>query len=426
MIDPALLRNDFAAVAKNLARRGAKVPEKELQTAAELRKQTQNKRETLRAKRNAISREVGAAKAKGDDNTAAELSAQAATLGEEMQKAEREFNSARDAENKLLHELPNLLHDSVPDGDNENDNREERRVGELPQFDFEVKDHAAIGAHLAMMDFEQAAKIASARFVTLSGKLAQLHRALAQWMTDLHTREHGYTEMYLPMLINPGAVFGTGQLPKFADDLFYIERDSFYTLPTAEVPMTNVARERIFEAGELPLKMVAHTPCFRREAGAHGKDTRGMLRQHQFDKVELVHVTEPDDSYRAHEELTSHAEIVLQKLKLPYRVVTLCAGDTGFAAAKTYDLEVWLPGQNAYREISSCSNCESFQARRMMARCRDKNNKTQYAHTLNGSGVAVGRAMIAVLENNQRKDGSVEVPEVLRPYMNGAEVISGK
>ena len=426
MIDPALLRNDFAAVAKNLARRGAQVPEKELQTAAELRKQTQNKRETLRAKRNAISREVGAAKAKGDDNAAAELSAQAATLGEEMQQAEREFNNARDAENKLLHELPNLLHDSVPDGKSEEDNREERRVSELPQFDFEVKDHAAIGAHLAMMDFEQAAKIASARFVTLSGKLAQLHRALAQWMTDLHTREHGYTEMYLPMLINPGAVFGTGQLPKFADDLFYIERDSFYTLPTAEVPMTNVARERIFEAGELPLKMVAHTPCFRREAGAHGKDTRGMLRQHQFDKVELVHITEPGDSYRAHEELTSNAEAVLQKLKLPYRVVTLCAGDTGFAAAKTYDLEVWLPGQNAYREISSCSNCESFQARRMMARCRDKNNKTQYAHTLNGSGVAVGRAMIAVLENNQRKDGSVEVPEVLRPYMNGAEVISGK
>ena len=459
MIDPALLRNKPEDVIRNLKRRGTQVSEKVLQhiqNKTTARKSAQIKCEELRAKRKAISREIGVAKSKGDDKIVKELSAQAVDIGVDLDIAEQTFLIANTDEITFIQGLPNLLHDSVPDGKSEDDNHEERRIGELPKFDFEVKDHVAIGASLAMMDFEQAAKIASARFVTLSGALAQLHRALAQWMMDLHTREHGYTEMYLPMLINQGAVFGTGQLPKFADDLYaaisggavkrfaddlneegkaqeqtHLDMDHatgnpLYALPTAEVPMTNIARERIFEADELPLKMVAHTPCFRREAGAYGKDTRGMLRQHQFDKVELVHVTEPGDSYRAHEELTSHAEIVLQKLKLPYRVVTLCAGDTGFAAAKTYDLEVWLPGQNAYREISSCSNCESFQARRMMARCRDKNNKTQYAHTLNGSGVAVGRAMIAVLENNQRKDGSVEVPEVLRPYMNGAEVISGK
>ena len=465
MLDPALLRNKPEEVIANLEKRNAQAYKKEIEhikNRGDARKKAQMECENLRAKRNDTSRKIGTAMAQGDAKAVAKFLAQAAELKEESDKAEVEFQATNTVEHTFLRNLPNLLHHEVPDGKSEENNDEVRRKGEIPVFDFEVKDHVAIGvalsvgAPLAMMDFEQAAKIASARFVTLSGALAQLHRALAQWMMDLHTREHGYTEMYLPMLVNQHAAFGTGQLPKFSDDLFaaisgkvirqvaadlkeegnlqvqtHLDLDvaannPLYAIPTAEVPMTNVARERIFEAGELPLKMVAHTPCFRREAGAHGKDTRGMLRQHQFDKVELVHITEPGDSYRAHEELTSNAEAVLQKLKLPYRVVTLCAGDTGFAAAKTYDLEVWLPGQNAYREISSCSNCESFQARRMMARCRDKNNKTQYAHTLNGSGVAVGRAMIAVLENNQRKDGSVEVPEVLRPYMNGAEVISGK
>ena len=371
-----------------------------------------------------LSQKVGIAKSRGDEKTANELAAAASQLGDDLQQAESEFAKARDDENKLLHELPNLLHDSVPDGKSENDNRQERRYGEIPAFDFAVCDHAAIGASLAMMDFEQAAKITAARFVILGGKLAQLHRALAQWMLDLHCREHHYREMYVPMLANPGAVFGTGQLPKFADDLFVAERDSLFMIPTAEVSLTNLAREKIINTRDLPMRLVAHTPCFRREAGAYGKDTRGMLRQHQFDKVELVHITAPDDSERAHEELTRHAEAVLQQLKLPYRVMTLCAGDTGFAAAKTYDLEVWLPGQNAYREISSCSNCRDFQARRMMARCRGADGKIRYAHTLNGSGVAIGRALIAVMENYQQADGSVIVPEVLRPYLNGATVIA--
>ncbi|MGI9337338.1 MAG: serine--tRNA ligase [Gammaproteobacteria bacterium] len=423
MIDPALLRNDFDAVAANLLRRGINLQEAGYQKAADRRHKTQTARDTLRAKRNDISKQIGIAKAKGDNAAAADMAKNAATLGDEVQKAEGDFNKAHDAEMNILRELPNLLQESVPDGKDEKDNREERRYGDIPAFDFAAQDHTAIGAGLAMADFEQAAKIASARFVILGGALAKMHRALAQWMMDLHTGEHNYREMYLPMLANPNALYGTGQLPKFADDLFYAERDKLYMIPTAEVSATNLARERIINESDLPMRIVAHTPCFRREAGAYGKDTRGMLRQHQFDKVELVHLTSPDDSNRSHGEMTAHAEKVLRLLQLPYRVITLCAGDTGFAASKTYDLEVWLPGQNAYREISSCSNCLDFQARRMMARCRGRDGKIRYMHTLNGSGVAVGRALIAVMENYQQADGGIVVPEVLRPYMRNMPVI---
>lgn len=423
MINPALLRSDFDTIAANLARRGIDLRQSGLQAAAARKHKAQTTRDDLRAKRNDISKQIGIAKAKGDFDTAATLAKTAATLGDEVQKAELEYLEADGVEAKIARELPNLLQESVPDGKDENDNREERRYGEVPTFDFAPKDHYALGATLAMTDFEQAAKIASARFVILVDALARMHRALAQWMMDLHTKEHQYREMYLPMLANPNAVFGTGQLPKFADDLFFAERDNLFMIPTAEVSATNIARERIINESDLPIQIVAHTPCFRREAGAYGRDTRGMLRQHQFDKVELVHITSPEDSARAHEAMTAHAEKVLQLLNLPYRVITLCAGDTGFAASKTYDLEVWLPGQDAYREISSCSNCLDFQARRMMARCRGTNGKIRYAHTLNGSGVAVGRALIAVMENYQQADGSIIIPEVLRPRMNGESVI---
>ncbi len=423
MIDPSLLRGDFAAAAKNFARRGLHISEREFAAAGELRKNAQNKCETLRAKRNELSREIGKAKSEGESDAAKKLLAQAAALGDDLQNAEKEFAKARGDEARLLHELPNLLQETVPEGATSEDNKELRRWGGAPVFDFAPADHAELGAALEMMDFARAAKMASARFVALSGELAQMHRALAQWMMDLHSQKHGYREAYLPMLVNPRAVFGAGQLPKFANELFFAERDSLYLIPTAEIPATNWARERIIPESELPIKIVAHTPCFRREAGAHGKDTRGMLRQHQFDKVELVHITAPENSEKAHEEMTAHAETVLQELQLPYRVVVLCAGDTGFAAAKTYDLEVWLPGQNTYREISSCSNCGDFQARRMQTRVKNKDGKINLVHTLNGSGVAVGRALIAVMENHQTKDGNITVPNPLRPYMQNKKTI---
>ena len=314
----------------------------------------------------------------------------------------------------------------MPRGESEDDNREERRVGEPPRFDFEPKDHADLGAALGGIDFDLAAKLAGSRFVTLHGALARLHRALIQFMLDTHTREHGYREIYVPYLVTSEVLRGTGQLPKFADDQFRVEGSDLYMIPTAEVPVTNVARERILDAAELPLRFVCHTPCFRREAGSYGKDTRGMLRQHQFEKVELVHVVRPEDSYEALETLTAHAETILKRLGLPYRVVTLCTGDIGFAAAKTYDLEVWLPGQQRYREISSCSNCEAFQARRMKARWRSpETGRPELVHTLNGSGVAVGRALIAIMENFQQGDGSIRMPEPLVPYMGGMTVIRG-
>ena len=321
--------------------------------------------------------------------------------------------------------IPNLTHESVPPGKTEDDNREERRWGEPTSFNFELKDHVDIGTGLGQMDFDLATKLTGSRFVTMSGDLVKLHRALVHFMLDLHTGEHGYTEVYMPYMVNAATLLGTGQLPKFADDLFQLKDQDYYLIPTAEVPVTNIARDRIFESHELPLRFTCHTPCFRSEAGSYGKDTRGMLRQHQFEKVELVHLVRPDESYAALEILTAHAETVLQRLELPYRVVTLCAGDLGFGAAKTYDLEVWLPGQDKYREISSCSNCEDFQARRMKGRWRNPGTgKPELIHTLNGSGVAVGRAMIALIENHQTKDGHIRVPAALQPFMGGQSLIS--
>ena len=335
------------------------------------------------------------------------------------------MTEVRDELNGLLLGLPNLLDDSVPDGADESGNVEVRRWGDPPEFAFEARDHVDIGATLGLLDMEAAARVAGSRFTVMRGPLAQLHRALIQFMLDLQVNENGYTEVYTPYLVHRDSLIGTGQLPKFEEDLFAIQGDQeFFLIPTAEVPLTNLARETILEDADLPLKLTAHTPCFRSEAGSYGKDTRGMIRQHQFEKVELVHVVRPQESYAALEELTANAESVLQRLELPYRVVTLSAGDTGFAAAKTYDLEVWLPGQGRYREISSCSNCEAFQARRMQARWRNpESGKPEPVHTLNGSGVAAGRALVAVLENRQQADGSVVIPEVLRPYMQGQESI---
>ena len=376
----------------------------------------------LRAEHNANAKAVGFAKAKGQDATA--LMAKASQLTLEMQLAEKSLANIEEAVKALkLDEIPNLLHESVPEGRDETANVEVRKSGTPRTFDFTPKDHVELGERLGGLDFETAAKISGARFSVMRGSLARLHRALAQFMLDLHTREHGYTELYVPYLVNASTLQGTGQLPKFEADLFRLQGEqNFYLIPTAEVPATNLVRDRIVEACNLPMKLVAHTPCFRSEAGAAGKDTRGLIRQHQFEKVELVHIVKPTDSYAALEELTGHAEKVLQALELPYRVIALCAGDVGFASAKTYDLEVWLPAQNKYREISSCSNCEAFQARRMQARWRnDATGKPEPLHTLNGSGVAVGRALVAVLENYQNADGSVTVPAVLRPYMGGAD-----
>jgi len=376
----------------------------------------------LRAEHNANAKAVGFAKAKGQDATA--LMAKASQLTLEMQLAEKSLANIEEAVKAMkLDEIPNLLHESVPEGRDETANVEVRKSGTPRTFDFTPKDHVELGERLGGLDFETAAKISGARFSVMRGSLARLHRALAQFMLDLHTREHGYTELYVPYLVNASTLQGTGQLPKFEADLFRLQGEqNFYLIPTAEVPATNLVRDRIVEACNLPMKLVAHTPCFRSEAGAAGKDTRGLIRQHQFEKVELVHIVKPTDSYAALEELTGHAEKVLQALELPYRVIALCAGDVGFASAKTYDLEVWLPAQNKYREISSCSNCEAFQARRMQARWRnDATGKPEPLHTLNGSGVAVGRALVAVLENYQNADGSVTVPTVLRPYMGGAE-----
>jgi len=376
----------------------------------------------LRAEHNANAKAVGFAKAKGQDATA--LMAKASQLTLEMQLAEKSLANIEEAVKALkLDEIPNLLHESVPEGRDETANVEVRKSGTPRTFDFTPKDHVELGERLGGLDFEIAAKISGARFSVMRGSLARLHRALAQFMLDLHTREHGYTELYVPYLVNASTLQGTGQLPKFEADLFRLQGEqNFYLIPTAEVPATNLVRDRIVEACNLPMKLVAHTPCFRSEAGAAGKDTRGLIRQHQFEKVELVHIVKPTDSYAALEELTGHAEKVLQALELPYRVIALCAGDVGFASAKTYDLEVWLPAQNKYREISSCSNCEAFQARRMQARWRnDATGKPEPLHTLNGSGVAVGRALVAVLENYQNADGSVTVPDVLRPYMGGAD-----
>jgi seryl-tRNA synthetase len=419
VLDAKLLRSDPQGVANNLARRGFALDVAAYTAIEERRKAAQVDSDRVRAERNANAKAVGMAKGRGEDASA--LLKRAEELTSQLAASDAAINAVQAELDAWQLGLPNLLHESVPDGRDESANREVRRWGDPRHFDFAPKDHVEVGEKLGGLDFESAAKISGARFSVLRGGVARLHRALAQFMLDLHTGEHGYTELYVPYLVLGPALQGTGQLPKFEQDLFRVAGEQgFFLVPTAEVPVTNMVRDSIVEAAKLPMKLVAHTPCFRSEAGAAGKDTRGLIRQHQFEKVELVHIVKPADSYAALEELTGHAEQVLQKLALPYRVVALCAGDIGFGSAKTYDIEVWLPGQGKYREISSCSNCEAFQARRMQARWRNPDSgKPEPLHTLNGSGVAVGRALVAVLENYQNGDGSVTVPEVLRPYLGG-------
>jgi seryl-tRNA synthetase len=419
VIDPKLLRSDPEGVARNLARRGFRLDVTALRELEERRKPWQVEVDRLRAERNANAKAVGMAKGRGGD--VAPLIARGEALTGELATAERELAAVQAALEEWQLGLPNLLHESVPDGHEESANAEVRRFAEPRRFSFTPRDHVAVGEGLGGLDFEAAARMSGARFVVMRGGIARLHRALAQFMLDLHTREHGYREVYVPYLVQPPALVGTGQLPKFAQDLFAVAGEqAFYLIPTAEVPVTNLVREQIVPAEQLPLKYVAHTPCFRSEAGAAGKDTRGMIRNHQFDKVELVQIVRPEDSYRALEELTAHAEEVLRRLELPYRTVALCAGDIGNGSAKTYDLEVWLPSQQRYREISSCSNFEAYQARRMQARWRNpETGKPEPVHTLNGSGLAVGRTLVAILENYQNEDGSVTVPSALTSYMNG-------
>jgi seryl-tRNA synthetase len=419
VIDPKLLRSDPEAVARNMARRGITLDVEALRALEEKRKPWQIEADRLRAERNANAKAVGMAKGKGQDVSA--LIAKGEALTEDLAKAEQALTAVQEELEQWQMGLPNWLHDSVPDGQDEKANVEVRRWGQPRAFDFKPQDHIAIGEKLGGLDFEAAARMSGARFVVMKSQVARLHRALAQFMLDLHTREHGYTEVYVPYLVQPQALYGTGQLPKFEQDLFAVRGEqNFYLIPTAEVPVTNLVREQIIPADELPLKFVCHSPSFRSEAGAAGRDTRGMIRNHQFDKVELVHVVRPADSYAALEELTANAETVLKRLEIPYRTVALCAGDIGRNSSKTYDLEAWLPAQDQYREISSCSNVEAFQARRMQARWRNPDtNKPEPVHTLNGSGLAVGRTLVAVLENYQNADGSVNVPQVLISYMGG-------
>jgi seryl-tRNA synthetase len=421
MLDPRLLRSDLDGTARQLARRGFVLDTAAISALEERRKHIQSETQQLQAARNANAKAVGQAKAKKEDASA--LLAEGARLGERLKELEAQLEMLQRELETVALDIPNIPHASVPDGKDENDNREVRRWGAPRRFDFAPRDHVDIGAVLGMLDFDTAAKITGARFALMQGALARLHRALIQFMLDLHTREHGYTEVYVPFLVNAASLRGTGQLPKFEQDLFALKGEhNYYLIPTAEVPVTNIVRDTIVEADRMPLRFVCHTPCFRSEAGSYGKDTRGMIRQHQFEKVELVQIVAPEDSYRAHEDLTAHAEKVLQRLELPYRVVTLCTGDMGFAAAKTYDIEVWLPGQQKYREISSCSNFEDFQARRMQARWRNpRTGKPELVHTLNGSGLAVGRTLVAILENYQEQDGHVRVPAALRPYLPDLE-----
>jgi seryl-tRNA synthetase len=422
MLDLQLLRNDLAGVARRLADRGYTLDTATFEQFEASRKSIQVKTQELQARRNLLSKQVGQAKAKKEDATAliAEVNAQA----DQLKALEQDLERIQEQMNGFLGTIPNIPHASVPVGKSEADNVEVRKVGVPRSFDFTPKDHVDLGENLKQLDFDVAAKIAGARFSLLKGGLARLHRAIAQLMLDTHTQEHGYTEVYAPYMVTGECANGVSSLTKFKDDLFKIEGRDLYLIPTAEYPVTNMMRDEIVALADLPLKFVCHTPCFRSEAGSYGKDTRGMIRQHQFDKVELVQITHPDKSYELHEELTGHAEAILKKLELPYRVVTLCTGDIGFSSAKTYDIEVWLPGQSAYREISSCSNFEAFQARRMQARFRNDKNKPELVHTLNGSGLAVGRTLVAILENYQNADGSVTIPAVLRPYMGGVEKLS--
>ena len=422
MIDPKLLRNNIDVVNASLAKRGVQLDVAEWNALESHRKNIQQKTENLQAERNQGAKQVGQIKKSGGD--ASELMARMQAVGEEMKAAEAELASLQqDIEQKALN-IPNLPHESVPEGKDESDNVEVLRWGTPRQFDFEIKDHTDIGEMMGGLEFETATKLTGSRFSVLKGPLARLQRAVTQFMLDLHTTEHGYTEAYVPFLVNSDSLRGTGQLPKFEEDLFKLQGEKeFYLIPTAEVPVTNFVRDEIIDADRLPLKYAAHTPCFRSEAGSYGRDTRGLIRQHQFEKVEMVQIVKPEHSFDALEELTAHAERVLQLLELPYRKILLCGGDMGFGATKTYDLEVWIPSQNTYREISSCSNMGDFQARRMSARYRIGEKKTELVHTLNGSGLAVGRTLLAIMENYQQADGSIAVPQVLQPYMGGLQRI---
>jgi seryl-tRNA synthetase len=431
MLDPQLLRNDIEGIAKRLLdTRGVRIDVDRFKDYEKQRKEVQVEKEAIQGRRNATSTQIGILKARRAGTESAQV------MQDLMQDATSEVEKLKTSEIRLAEiqakleefslDVPNIPHQSVPVGKFPEDNVEVKRIGTPREFDFTPKDHVDLGTALKQLDFNIAAKISGARFVLMKGPLARLHRAIAQFMLDVHAQEHGYTEIYAPYLVNAKSMEGTGQLPKFEADLFAVPRGDegkFYLIPTAEVPVTNIVRDEIVPLESLPLKFVCHSPCFRSEAGSYGKDTRGMIRNHQFDKVELVQIAHPQTSYEQLEQLTGHAEEILKRLELPYRVVTLCTGDMGFAAAKTYDIEVWLPGQNAYREISSCSNFEAFQARRMQARFRNEKGRPELAHTLNGSGLAVGRTLIAVMENYQRKDGSIEIPTALRPYMGKIEAL---
>jgi seryl-tRNA synthetase len=422
MLDIQLLRKDLEGVAKRLAARGYTLDVAAFSAIEAERRAIQTRTEELQSRRNSLSKQVGAMKGRGEDASA--LMAEVGGIGDEMKASAARLDDVQARLSKLMLEMPNVPHESVPVGEDETGNVEVRRWGTPRQFEFTAKDHVDIGTPLGL-DFETGAKLAGARFTMLRGAMARLHRALAQFMLDTHTQQHGYTETYTPYIVNPEILYGTGQLPKFADDMFRVEKGggesvvTQYLISTSEISLTNTVRESILEGSALPVKLTAHSPCFRSEAGSYGRDTRGMIRQHQFDKVEMVQIVAPETSYDALEQMVTHAEAILQKLELPYRVITLCTGDMGFSAAKTYDLEVWLPAQNTYREISSCSNTEAFQARRMQARYRNAHGKPELVHTLNGSGLAVGRTLVAVLENFQNADGSVTVPAALRPYLGG-------
>lgn len=423
MLDPKLIRSDLPFVAEQLKKRNFELDVVTLEQLESRRKSCQVKTEELQSERNSKSKSIGKAKAAGEDIQP--LLDEVAGLGEKLDSAKIELNEIQQELDAILMGIPNLLHESVPVGNDEGDNVEIRRWGEPKTFNFEIKDHVDLGAKNQWLDFDAASKLTGSRYVVMNGPMAKLHRALIQFMLDVHTNEHDYQEVYVPYIVNSESLKGTGQLPKFEEDLFCVDKEAgHYLIPTAEVPVTNIVRDEIIDANKLPLKFTSHTPCFRSEAGSYGKDTRGMIRQHQFDKVEMVQMVGADKAWDALEELTQHAETILQKLELPYRVVTLCSGDVGFSASKTYDLEVWLPGQSAYREISSCSCFGDFQARRMQARWRNpETGKPELLNTINGSGLAIGRTLVAVLENYQQSDGSIIVPEILRPYMSGLEVL---
>ena len=424
MLDPKALRNDIENIAINLKKRGFELDIKKYNELENERKALHGKTQELQAERNSVSKKVGAAKAKGEDIQP--ILAEVSHIGDQLKAKEQALDNVLEKLEAFQYNLPNIVEDDVPVGKDENDNIEVRQWGEIPQFDFEVKDHIELGEALGMINFSEAAKLSGARFVVLHKGIARLQRALAQFMLDLHTLEHGYEELYVPFMVKDSAMFGAGQFPKFKDDAFMTKGESqdLFLIPTAEVPIANLNMDEVISAEKIPLKYVAHTPCFRKEAGSYGKDTRGMIRQHQFEKVEMFQLVKPEDSAKALDDITANAEKVLQLLKLPYRVVALCSGDIGFGAKKTYDLEVWLPGQDTYREISSCSNCGDFQARRMKIRWRNpETGKPELVHTLNGSGLAVGRTLIAVMENYQQADGRIKIPEVLKPYMRNQEFI---